>query len=86
MLSVLVTVPRRVSDFCFLLFFVVCFLHMLYLVCFLLQQSHIVSAGYDTTVRLYDIEKQVLVRKLTSHTGPVCCTAFNPHGNLIVSG
>ncbi|KAI9014672.1 WD40-repeat-containing domain protein [Gaertneriomyces semiglobifer] len=47
---------------------------------------HIVSGGYDKTVRLYDIERQTVVKTFSGHQLSVSKTIFNPLGNLIVTG
>eukprot|EP01027_Heterolobosea_sp_BB2_P009061 GEZU01013406.1.p1 GENE.GEZU01013406.1~~GEZU01013406.1.p1 ORF type:complete len:568 (+),score=81.26 GEZU01013406.1:190-1893(+) len=49
-------------------------------------ENHIVSAGYDKIVRLYDVRTGELVRAFTGHTAAVCSVLFNPYGNLVVSG
>ena len=50
------------------------------------RQNHLVTAGYDKTIRLVDVRTGALVRSFVGHRAPVCSTIFNPHGNLIVSG
>jgi len=48
--------------------------------------THLVSGGYDTTLRLFDLETNKVSRTMNGHQLSVCSTVFNPHGNLIISG
>ena len=44
------------------------------------------SGGYDTTVRLFDVQKGVQLHALRGHDLSVSSVLFNLAGNLIVSG
>ncbi|ESN91742.1 hypothetical protein HELRODRAFT_185199 [Helobdella robusta] len=44
------------------------------------------SASFDSTVRLWDVERGVCVHKLTRHLEPVYSVAFSPDGKHIASG
>jgi COMPASS component SWD3 len=57
-----------------------------YTVCFHPDRHHIVSGGYDKTVRLWDTRTGVTHRLLRGHASSVACVLFNPYGNLIFSG
>eukprot|EP00742_Colponemidia_sp_Colp-10_P005419 GILJ01005791.1.p1 GENE.GILJ01005791.1~~GILJ01005791.1.p1 ORF type:complete len:646 (-),score=96.73 GILJ01005791.1:200-2086(-) len=48
--------------------------------------NHLVTGGYDKTVRLFDVRTGALVRTFAGHTSSVSRALFNPHGNLIISG
>lgn len=48
--------------------------------------THLVSGGYDRSVRLLDARTGVAVRLFEGHELSVTRATFNPHGNLIVSG
>ncbi|RKO86665.1 WD40-repeat-containing domain protein, partial [Blyttiomyces helicus] len=47
---------------------------------------HIVTGGYDKVVRLFDVERGVVVKTFTGHQLSVSKTIFNPLGNLIITG
>ena len=49
------------------------------------SEPQLVSAGYDKTVRLYDLTKSQLVRTLHGHELAVSQVLFNAAGNLVVS-
>eukprot|EP00026_Physarum_polycephalum_P006258 Phypoly_transcript_06300.p1 GENE.Phypoly_transcript_06300~~Phypoly_transcript_06300.p1 ORF type:complete len:572 (+),score=66.81 Phypoly_transcript_06300:79-1794(+) len=49
-------------------------------------ENHIVTGGYDKTVRLIDVKTGVTIKTFTGHNSSVSKTIFNPHGNLIISG
>eukprot|EP00658_Telonema_sp_P-2_P012246 TRINITY_DN14669_c0_g1_i5.p1 TRINITY_DN14669_c0_g1~~TRINITY_DN14669_c0_g1_i5.p1 ORF type:complete len:571 (+),score=161.32 TRINITY_DN14669_c0_g1_i5:109-1713(+) len=49
------------------------------------RESHLVTAGYDKNVRLFDIATGTVVKTFTGHTSAVSCAVFNPHGNLVVT-
>lgn len=44
------------------------------------------SASFDSTVRLWDVEKGVCIHTLTKHTEPVYSVAFSPDGKFLASG
>ncbi len=44
------------------------------------------SASFDSTVRLWDVERGNCIHKLTKHTEPVYSVAFSPDGMLLASG
>ena len=44
------------------------------------------SASFDSTVRLWDVDRGVCIHKLTKHTEPVYSVAFSPDGQLLASG
>ncbi|KAI7859171.1 WD40-repeat-containing domain protein [Circinella umbellata] len=50
------------------------------------NESHIVTGGYDKTVRLFDIVTGTTVKTFSGHQLAVTKTIFNPLGNLVVSG
>src|SRR5262249_20605488 len=47
---------------------------------------HVLSAGRDTIVRLWEVETGKQVRQFTGHTGGVSDVAFTPDGRRAVSG
>uniref|UniRef100_A0A8I5NC61 Transducin beta like 1 X-linked n=1 Tax=Papio anubis TaxID=9555 RepID=A0A8I5NC61_PAPAN len=44
------------------------------------------SASFDSTVRLWDIERGVCIHTLTKHQEPVYSVAFSPDGKYLASG
>ncbi|CAG7667495.1 unnamed protein product [Allacma fusca] len=44
------------------------------------------SASFDSTVRLWDVDRGACIHKLTKHTEPVYSVAFSPDGMLLASG
>ena len=44
------------------------------------------SASFDSTVRLWDVEKGTCVHTLTRHWEPVYSVAFSPCGRFLASG
>ncbi|XP_014206148.1 F-box-like/WD repeat-containing protein TBL1XR1 [Copidosoma floridanum] len=46
----------------------------------------LVSASFDSTVRLWDIERGTCISTLTKHTEPVYSVAFSPDGKFLASG
>lgn len=49
-------------------------------------ENHVVTGGYDMSVRLFDVRNGETVRRFQGHTASVCSVVFNPFGNLIASG
>lgn len=50
------------------------------------DQKRVVSAGYDKSVRLLDLQSNQVVKAFFGHSAAVTHAKFNPLGNLIVSG
>ena len=48
--------------------------------------KRLVSAGWDETVRIWDLEKDCVVSTLRGHTRPVTSLSISPDGTRIVSG
>lgn len=44
------------------------------------------SASFDSTVRLWDVERGACIHTLTRHTEPVYSVAFSPDGKFLASG
>lgn len=44
------------------------------------------SASFDSTVRLWDVERGACLHTLTKHTEPVYSVAFSPDGKFLASG
>jgi len=44
------------------------------------------SASFDSTVRLWDVERGVCIHTLTKHQEPVYSVAFSPDGIHLASG
>ncbi|XP_048882538.1 F-box-like/WD repeat-containing protein TBL1X [Brienomyrus brachyistius] len=44
------------------------------------------SASFDSTVRLWDVERGVCIHTLTKHQEPVYSVAFSPDGKFLASG
>jgi len=44
------------------------------------------SASFDSTVRLWDVERGVSLHTLTRHKEPVYSVAFSPDGKFLASG
>ncbi|KAF6025935.1 ebi [Bugula neritina] len=47
---------------------------------------YLASASFDTTVRLWDVEKGACVHTLTKHSEPVYSVGFSPDGKYLASG
>ena len=47
---------------------------------------HVVSAGHDQTVRIWDLVAKSEARQLRGHTAAVTCLALSPDGTRIVTG
>ncbi|ETV99943.1 hypothetical protein H310_07963 [Aphanomyces invadans] len=50
------------------------------------NETHLVTGGYDQTVRLFDIQTGAVVKTFLGHNASVCDAQFNRHANLVVSG
>lgn len=48
--------------------------------------SSIHSASFDSTVRLWDVERGICIHTLTKHQEPVYSVAFSPDGRHLASG
>lgn len=46
----------------------------------------LVSASFDSDVRLWDIDRGACIYTLTQHTEPVYSVAFSPDGKFLASG
>ncbi|KAI4529123.1 hypothetical protein MG293_020797 [Ovis ammon polii] len=44
------------------------------------------GASFDSTVRLWDVERGVCIHTLTKHQEPVYSVAFSPDGKYLASG
>lgn len=44
------------------------------------------SASFDSTVRLWDVERGICIHTLTKHQEPVYSVAFSPDGRFLASG
>lgn len=53
-----------------------------WVLCLLLNHS----ASFDSTVRLWDVERGVCIHTLTKHQEPVYSVAFSPDGKHLASG
>jgi len=49
-------------------------------------QQHLISGGYDKTVRLFDVCTGALKRTFVGHNSSVSRAIFNPSGNLVITG
>ncbi|XP_019643953.1 PREDICTED: F-box-like/WD repeat-containing protein TBL1XR1 isoform X1 [Branchiostoma belcheri] len=49
-------------------------------------QLMLASASFDSTVRLWDVERGVCIHTLTKHQEPVYSVAFSPDGKYLASG
>lgn len=50
------------------------------------SETHLVTGGYDQSVRLWDIATGAVVKTFRNHFASVCDVQFNRHANFIVSG
>ncbi|KAI9919543.1 hypothetical protein PsorP6_017794 [Peronosclerospora sorghi] len=50
------------------------------------SETHLVTGGYDQSVRLWDITNTTVVKTFRGHFASVCDVQFNRHANFIVSG
>lgn len=46
----------------------------------------LVSAGYDRSIRLYDVETGEVLKRFDGHRGAISIVTFNSRGNMIISG
>ena len=46
----------------------------------------IFSASFDSTVRLWEVERGTCIHTLTKHQEPVYSVAFSPDGKYLASG
>ncbi len=53
---------------------------------FVLFLYHTHSASFDSTVRLWDVERGICIHTLTKHQEPVYSVAFSPDGKHLASG
>lgn len=44
------------------------------------------SASFDSTVRLWDVDRGICIHTLTKHQEPVYSVAFSPDGRHLASG
>lgn len=54
--------------------------------CIPLSFPSLCSASFDSTVRLWDVERGVCIHTLTRHQEPVYSVAFSPDGRHLASG
>ena len=50
------------------------------------RSNSLFSASFDSTVRLWDVERGQWIHTLTKHTEPVYSVAFSPDGKFLASG
>ncbi|XP_070539448.1 F-box-like/WD repeat-containing protein TBL1XR1-B [Ptychodera flava] len=50
------------------------------------QSLMLASASFDSTVRLWDVERGICIHTLTRHQEPVYSVAFSPDGKYLASG
>jgi WD40 repeat protein len=50
------------------------------------SETHLVTGGYDQSVRLWDINTGAVAKTFRGHFASVCDVQFNRHANFIVSG
>lgn len=73
--------------------------HILYILFFCIQNHHTPirmffvfsfpftpSASFDSTVRLWDVDRGICIHTLTKHQEPVYSVAFSPDGKHLASG
>ncbi|KAJ1923893.1 hypothetical protein IWQ60_005587 [Tieghemiomyces parasiticus] len=47
---------------------------------------HVVTGGYDKTVRIFDVTTETMMKSFAGHDLSVAQVTFNPLGNLVISG
>ena len=47
------------------------------------QPQMLVTASFDTTIRLWDVQSGACIYALTRHTQPVYSVAFSPNGRRV---
>ncbi|EME26021.1 hypothetical protein Gasu_63220 isoform 2 [Galdieria sulphuraria] len=50
------------------------------------RENHLVTGGYDKSLRLVDVRTGQTIKTFTGHEASISKAVFNPHGNLIISG
>lgn len=50
------------------------------------MMSILASGSFDSTIRLWDVERGLTLHALTKHSEPVYCIDFSPNGQFLVSG
>ncbi|GJQ11439.1 hypothetical protein GpartN1_g3230.t1 [Galdieria partita] len=50
------------------------------------RENHLVTGGYDKSLRLVDVRTGQTIKTFTGHDASISKAVFNPHGNLIISG
>lgn len=53
---------------------------------YLFYSSYPSSASFDSTVRLWDVDRGICIHTLTKHQEPVYSVAFSPDGRHLASG
>ncbi len=48
--------------------------------------QYLISGGKDSTLRLWDVEKEQILQELKGHTKEITTVAFSPDGELVASG
>jgi WD40 repeat protein len=48
--------------------------------------KHVVSAGDDKMIALWDVASRKLITRIGLHTAPVYAVAFSPDGRRLISG
>ena len=59
--------------------------NMIKSVAFSRDRKFLASGSSDTEIRLWDLEKMVVVRSMVGHTGPVLGVEFSPDGSTLAS-
>lgn len=71
--NIMTFVPHKSVLYCSVIDIKVCFFYVF-------------SASFDSTVRLWELEKGACLHTLTKHHEPVYSVAFSPDGRLLASG